>query len=130
MELIRQGKLFLFFPITGAPIFRQPDLPTIVHWRASYPTEARVLTQYVMNTSRVTDFAFLYQDDSYGKGALEGSRKVLKNAGITTFKEVPYERNTTNFKTQVEAIKAAMAKAIGFFSTSIVATEFIRQSRG
>ena len=128
LELIRQGKLFLFFPITGAPIFRQPDLPTIVHWRASYPTEARALTQYIIDTARITDFAFLYQDDSYGKGGLEGSRKVLQKAGITTFKEVPYERNTTNFTTQVATIKAAMVKAIGFFSTSIVATEFIRQA--
>lgn len=78
LDLVTQEKIFVFFPITGAPIFRQSDVKGIVHWRASYKSEAQVLTQYMVNTLKIRTFAFLYQNDSYGLGALEGSNLVMK----------------------------------------------------
>ena len=128
LDLVKKSEVFVFFPITGAPLFRKPDLRGIVHWRTSYENEAKGLVSYTLKNYPQTTFAFLYQNDSYGLGALEGARKVLEAAGIKGSLEVPYERNSTSFKNAVDKIKASSAQAIGFFSTSFAATEFIRQA--
>ncbi len=128
LDLVKDNKIFIFFPTTGAPAFRKPDLLGVVHWRTSYSNEAIGLVSYALENYGIKDFAFLYQNDSYGKGALEGARKILDQKKITQFLEVSYERNTTYFKSAIEKIKASPARAIGFFSTSIAATEFIRQA--
>ncbi len=128
LDLIKDGKIFVFFPVTGAPIFRKPDLNYIVHWRVSYTTEAIGLTKYVIEKHRIKDLAFFYQHDSYGMGAIVGSRAVLKKDHITKYLEVSYERNTTEFKSQIAKIKSADVGGVGFFSTEIATTEFIRQA--
>jgi len=128
IELVKQEKIFIFFPITGAPIFRKADIKGIIHWRASYETEARMLTQYMVDTLKVRNFAFLYQSDSYGLGALEGSNQVINKEGIKQALNVAYERNTTSFSPQIKQIKDASVTGLGFFSTSLAATEFIRQA--
>jgi len=128
IDLVKQEKIFLFFPITGAPIFRNADIKGIVHWRASYKTEALALTRYMIDTLKVRNFAFLYQSDSYGLGALEGSNQVIKKEGIKQVVNVGYERNTTTFASQIKQIKEASVTGLGFFSTSLAATEFIRQA--
>lgn len=127
IDLIRDNKIFVFFPATDAPLFRTADLVGVVHWSASYKGEGNVLTRYMMDHYHAKKFGFFYQDDVFGRGALEGAQDVLKKEGIKDFVAVPYERNTTAFKQQVEKIKAANVSAVGFFSTSIAAAEFIRQ---
>ena len=52
---------------------------------------------------------------------------VIKSEGIKEAINVPYERNTTSFDEQIQAIKNAAVTGIGFLSTSLAATEFIRQ---
>ena len=127
LDLLKEGKIFIFFPATGAPLFRQPGL-SLAHWMTSYQNEAKALTRYMIKEYGIKDFGFLYQNDVYGFGSLNGAREVLKAYNITKSKEVPYERNSTSFKTAIEAMKAASPSAIGFFSTAIAATEFIRQA--
>ncbi len=122
-DLIKQGKIFLFFPTTGAPVFRKPDLKTLVHWRASYASEAKALTEFIINQYGSTAFGFLYQNDAYGIGSLEASKSLLKNKRIV---EAAYERNTTSFSEQIKTLSDL--QALGFFSTAIAATEFIRQA--
>lgn len=127
LDYIKSGKIFLFFPVTGAPIFRKPGY-SIVHWRTSYSTEAQMMVKYLMDTSQISHFAFLYQNDSYGKGALDGARELLKSKNMKAVKEVPYERNTTNFKSALAALKGVSMGALGFFSTALATMEFIRQA--
>jgi branched-chain amino acid transport system substrate-binding protein len=127
-ELVKKGDLFLFFPITGAPDFRKKEFTGVVHWRASYSSEAQAVTQYVVDTFAIRSFGFLYQDDSYGVGALAGAQKVLDQKKITKVVKAPYERNVTSFSRQVKSIQDGLVSAIGFFSTSVAAMEFIRQA--
>ena len=127
LDLVRKNAIFIFFPVTGAPLFRKPDLPGVVHSTASYENEAKGLTSYMIASYGIKDFAFLYQNDSYGIGALEGARQLLAQAKLPKALEVPYERNTTSFKSAIEKIKASPARAIDI-STAIAATEFIRQA--
>jgi ABC-type branched-subunit amino acid transport system substrate-binding protein len=123
IDLMKDQKIFVFFPSTGAPLFRQPSMKGVVHWRASFPAEGKALTQFVKQHYGVSSFAFLYQNDSFGQGALEGARQ-LEPKGTA----VGYERNVTSFNQQIGKIKEAAVEAIGFLSTSAAAIEFIRQA--
>lgn len=126
LDLIKEGKIFIFFPVTEAPLFRKPGL-SVVHWTTSYKNEALALTEYTLHNSGIKDIAFLYQNDSYGLGALEGSREALKKYPGVRSKEVSYERNSTDFKNAIDQVKAASPDALGFFATALASEEFIRQ---
>lgn len=128
LDLIKKDKVFLFFPITSAPIFRKPDLIGLVHWTVSYKNEAKMLTEYMIKEFQIKDFGFFYQNDSYGTGGLEGAREVLKDAKLPPGVEIGYERNTTQFKSQLEQLKAKPIGALGLFSNSVATIEFIRQA--
>lgn len=128
LDLVKNNKVFVFFPVTGVPLFRTPELTNIVHWIASYKAEGEAVTQYAIANSSALSLAFLYQNDLYGKSALAGAQKALQKAGIKRVLELPYSRNTVQFKEIIDKIKASSAEAIGFFSTSLATQEFIRQA--
>lgn len=127
-DLVKEKKVFVFFPLTGAPFFRRPDVTNIVHWTASYDAEGKAVTEYTIKEKAPNLVAFFYQDDAFGKGALIGGHAAAKAANIPVL-DVPYARNTTDFKEAIDKIMRAQAGSIGFFSTSIAATEFIRQAK-
>ncbi|MBA3954744.1 ABC transporter substrate-binding protein [Candidatus Dependentiae bacterium] len=128
VDLVKNNKLFVFFPVTGVPLFRKPELTNLVHWTASYVDEGQAVTAYSITHSSLLSLAFLYQNDLYGRSALEGARKALQKAGVKTVLELPYSRNTAQFKETIDKIKTSSAEAIGFFSTALATTEFIRQA--
>jgi ABC-type branched-subunit amino acid transport system substrate-binding protein len=39
IDWVKEGRVLVLFPITGAPMFRSPDLTYIAHIRPSYKTE-------------------------------------------------------------------------------------------
>lgn len=129
LDLVKEGKVLVVFPSTGAPIFRKPELKYIIHFRVCYCTEARVLVEYAYKKLQVKKFAVFYQNDVYGLGALGGARNVRKELNIDdkSWIEISYERNDVNFAMQAKKIEEARPDAILFLSTSIAAEEFIRQ---
>lgn len=129
IDLIKAKKILSVFPNTGG--FRDPDIPYLLHLRASYDDEGQAVAQYVLNIARkkVRDvrIAFLYQKDHYGMDLLNGAKKVLKKAGHQTFLEVPYETYMTDFSEQAELIRDFKPDIIGFFSLPDQTQKFIRQ---
>ncbi len=129
VDLIKEGKVLVLFPITGAPIFRDPKLRYIVHFRACYCAEARVLVEYAREKLKANKFVIFYQNDVFGRGALGGARSAVKklNIGEENWIELAYERNDVNFAKQAQRIKQENPDAIIFLSTSIAAKGLIRQ---
>lgn len=127
LDLIKNNEILVLFPITGAPEFRTENLPGVVHLRASYRNEVFALIPYLMDTYETKRFLFFYQDDVYGKGPLAAARELLPLMGIKEWKEVPYNRNTTDFKHVVQQIKEFQPDALGLFSTSAPTKEMLRQ---
>ncbi len=126
LDLVKEGKVLVLFPITGAPLFRSPDLKYIVHIRPSYKIEGKILAEYALDTAKTKKGAMFYQDDAFGQGLLDGARDVLKDRGVTGWIEVPYQRNDVNFKKQVARIKKYDPDTILFFSTTTAASGLIR----
>ncbi len=127
LDYIHDNKLLVLFPITGAPQFRDSSLKNIVHFRGTYADEVHALVDYMVQEGAAKKFAFFYQDDAYGKGPLEAAGKELRKKGITEWVDVPYQRNSVNYKAQAQKIKEAQPDAIGLFSTAEATRELIRQ---
>ena len=127
LDYIKESKVLVLFPITGGPQFRNRDLKGLVHFRATYADEVRALVNHLVAESAAKKFALFYQDDAYGKPALEAAHEELKRHNISNWVDVPYQRNSVNFEKQAQIIKEAQPDAIGFFSTAEVTRELIRQ---
>jgi branched-chain amino acid transport system substrate-binding protein len=127
LDYVRDKKAVVLFPITGGPQFRDPDLKGIVHFRGTYADEVRALVDYMVTEGAAKRFAFFYQDDAYGKEPLKAAHQELKQNGITSWTDVPYQRNSVDYKEQARKIKEAQPDAIGFFSTGQATRELIRQ---
>lgn len=127
VDSVPQNDLLILFPITGATEIHTPKYKNIINYRVSYSDEAEILIKYVRKEYSVLKFAFLYQDDSFGKAPLEAAIKELQKAGITNYVALPYTRGNINFETQIKDFQKAQPDAVGFFSTAKAAQEFIRQ---
>jgi branched-chain amino acid transport system substrate-binding protein len=127
LELLQAGSILALFPVTGATKFRFKDLPGIINLRASYRDEVFAMMSYLIKKYFIKNFAFFYQDDAYGKSALEAAREILKTYGITTWAEIPYQTNTTDFTEIIKKINQVNAQAIGLFSTSHITQELFHE---
>lgn len=126
LDLIKDGKILVLFPQSGSPTFRDPKLKHIVHLRASFNDEGRLLTNYVLKTYMPKNFVFFYQNDEFGISILNGAKNALKKAGVPPATEVSYLANTTYFKDAAEKIRQANPDAIGFFATGPATLQLIR----
>jgi len=129
LDLVEQGKILVLFPGTGAPIFRKPELKYMIHFRASYFDEARVLTRYALEELGAKNLVFFYQDDAFGEGALRGAHSMLQEKEVIDWAEISYPRNSLDFKVQAEEIKKLrpVPDAIIFLATLYAARELIRR---
>ncbi len=127
LDLVREGKVLVLFPMTGAPLFRKKDLKYMVHIRPSYIIEGKLLTEYALDTLKAKKGVMFYQDDAFGQGFLEGAQELLKKRNITNWLAVPYQRNDVTFAKQVARIKKYDPDALLFFSVTTAARGLIRQ---
>lgn len=127
LDMIKDGKVLVLFPFTGAPIFRKPEIKHLVHYRGSYIREGEELVNYALKDLNAKRVAIFYQDDAFGRGALEGARKALKEAGITEFLEVPHERNVINYKKQETTLIDFNPDTILFSTNALAIRGLIRQ---
>ena len=127
LDLIKEGRILVLFPFSGAPLFRKPDLRYLVHYRGSYIREGEELVKYALKDLKAKKIAIFYQDDAFGRGALEGARRALKKVGITNFLEVPHERNVINYKKQIAKIRDYNPDTILFSTNTLAIRGLIRQ---
>jgi ABC-type branched-subunit amino acid transport system substrate-binding protein len=127
LPLVRDQKILILFPYTGANIFRKPDLDHFLHFRTSYATEAKALINYAVNDLELKKIALFYQDDSYGKAALEGAVKTLESLDIYDYLEAPYQRNNPNIDEAAAKIVSYNPNAIFFFSTNAPSVALVKK---
>ena len=126
-DKVKSNDIAVLFPYTGNKVFRDPSLKSIVHFTPSHAQELTALVSYMINEYNASSFAFFYENDEFGIDALEAAHSEMGKQGITTWTDIPYSREQTNFSYQVNLLKNANPDAIGFFSSSSSAQEFINQ---
>lgn len=127
IDYIQKNLITVLFPVTGTAELRNPDLLGIINYRPTHADEIDILLDYLFTSYGARKFLFFYQDDSYGRGALEQAHNDLKARGITDWIDVPYARGETNFEKQAQTIRSAQVDAIGLFSTAKATEELMRQ---
>ena len=82
---LEKENMFVFFPFAGDAASRNLSLKNIIHLRASQADEVHALIDYMIAEYRSRRFAFFYQNDAYGKDALEAAHNELSKRGITNW---------------------------------------------
>lgn len=127
LDLIKQQKVLVLFPVTGGYIFRAPEFKNIIHFRPSYADELQALTEYLVVNRNAKKFLIFYQHDSYGTQPKDAIIATLKRLNITTYVQVPYDRNDLDFTDKIKTIKDFDPDSVAFISTAASAENLIRQ---
>lgn len=126
-DYVKNNEISVFFPVTGAAVFRLPTASGIIHLRAGYDQEIHFLIEYITKHIGAKKFAFFYQEDAYGLGSARAALKEVKKIEGASSLDLGYTRGTLNFEKQVKAIKEYQPDAIGLFSTAQAARLLILQ---
>ncbi|MFH1059629.1 MAG: ABC transporter substrate-binding protein [Pseudomonadota bacterium] len=97
---------------SGSTHWAFPPKKTIFAVYPNYPDEAAILTNYILYTLKKDKIAFVYQNDDYGKGGLEGAQAEMKARGKKLVAEIPVEVTDTDLASHVMKLKGAGAEAV------------------
>lgn len=126
--VLQDGGAALVAPYTGGESLRRPFNPWIFHVRAGYADEAEHMVQQ-LSTLGMDRVAVLYQDDGFGKAGLAGVQEALQRRGLQPIAAAPYERNTDQVESAVQAIRAVDAQAVIMIAINRPAAAFIKRYR-
>jgi ABC-type branched-subunit amino acid transport system substrate-binding protein len=124
-DLLREEKVPLFAPFTGAESLRKPVDRYLLHYRASYNQETEVFVRGMVDVLGLKRIAVFYQDDGYGKAVLDGTTLALKQRGLTPAATGTYTRNFENVYEAFGAIMAARPEAVVMGGTYSACAKFI-----
>jgi len=127
IDKVKSGQIAVFFPQTGSPQFRKPDLKNLINFIPSNGQEVKVLIDYLVKNEGITHFAFFYQDDEFGKPLVSVAEQQLKKYGIETWLDLPYQRAQKEFGPLITKLKNEAPSAIGLFSLYLPTRELINQ---
>jgi branched-chain amino acid transport system substrate-binding protein len=109
----------------GAKSLRDPHVANIFHLRASTSDEIEAAVGHA-STIGATRIAAAYQDDAFGKEALEALKVALKKRGGAPVVVAPVPRGTVDVAAAVDAIAAAAPQAVFFLGQSKPAAALIK----
>ena len=112
MPYLLEKKVAWVGPSTGSTHWAYPPKKLIFAVYPNYPDEARILTRYAIKTLGKKKMAFMYQNDDYGKGGLEGFITEMKALGVKPAAEIPVEKTDTDLASHVLKLKKAEADCV------------------
>ncbi|MEM7442324.1 MAG: ABC transporter substrate-binding protein [Pseudomonadota bacterium] len=116
-------------PLTGAEFLRDAALDEIVNLRASYFQETERIVDWLISDLGIEDISVLYQDDSFGRAGLTGTRQALERRGLATVSEGAYPRNTTAVRRALLAIRRGNPQAVIIVGAYQPSAAFIQWAR-
>ena len=126
VDMIKDGKIAVFFPFTGSKTFRTADLKNIIHYSPSYSESTGTAVTYILNNHVTKKWALIYQNDLFGKVLKTSIQELLNQKGIKEILDVPYERNDVNFTRQTKDVAAFAPDVIGLLGPAISAQGYMR----
>ena len=125
IDLVKENKIAILFPFTGATAFRHADYKNLLFYSPSYDRISVAVTQYILQQFTPKKWALLYQDDGFGIPPKNAVKKFLEGKNIKDILEVSFLRNDVKFIDQIKKIADFNPDAIGFFGPAISAQNFI-----
>lgn len=115
----------LIFPLTGSSKLISPLSKYIFDYLPSYTLEARVLTDYAVNTLHAKKLAVFYQNDDFGKEGLAATTAEALKDGAHVFTSAEYDLTDLDMTTQVQNIQQANPDAVIMFAVPPSALIFL-----
>ena len=93
LPLIEEASVPLVAPMTGASLFRQPDLRMVFNMRTSYRREIAAMVDELVRHAHHR-IAIVYQDDAFGQDGLDGALAALSRHGLKPVVVTTVQRNS------------------------------------
>ncbi len=108
LEDIDKAKIPVMATAASTSNMYDPARRYLFHYACSDEDNSIMMVDYIVNDLKVKDpkIGVIYQDDEWGKEALEGVQKATKKYGLK-YEAAPYKRGEKNLNPQAMKMKAA-----------------------
>jgi ABC-type branched-subunit amino acid transport system substrate-binding protein len=111
-DYLVQNKIIWVGPATGIKEYVEPNNPYLFAVYPLYDDEASILTKYVVDKLKAKKIGFIYQNDTYGKNGLDGTKRRLAKYKMNLVVEIPIEPMEKDLSSQVLKLKNAGAEVV------------------
>lgn len=111
LPVLKENKLPLFAPATGAVSLHEPAQPYVYHLRASYQKEAERAVKHLagIGVKRIT---IVQVNDAFGNDAGKGAIKGLDDLKMRALSHLRFDRNKPDLAPTMQAIAKAGIEAV------------------
>ena len=118
LPLIEEASVPLVAPMTGASLFRQPDLRMVFNMRTSYRREIAAMVDELVRDAHHR-IAIVYQDDAFGQDGLDGALAALSSHGLNPVVVTTVQRNSAQVGEALDDLMATNPNGIVLVSAYV-----------
>ena len=122
MPLLKEYKVPLIGPSTGAMSLHNPVHPYVFNVRATYQREAEKATQHLA-TIGITRIGILQTDDSFGGDAVQGALRGLQKAKVEPLFLEKFDRAKPDFAKMTQVVMQHAPQAVMFIGSANTVAE-------
>jgi branched-chain amino acid transport system substrate-binding protein len=128
LPVLKEHKLPLIAPATGAASLHEPVQPFVFHLRASYQQEAERAVRHLagIGVKRIT---IVQVNDPFGNDAGKGAIKGLDELKLRAMSHLRFDRNKPNLAPMMQAIAKAGIEAVVLIGPAYAVVEGVNALR-
>lgn len=128
LPLLAKHGIALIAPSTGAMSLHKPVNKYVFNVRSSYQREAEKAVQH-MHTIGLQRVAVVYQNDSFGKDALEGALTGFSKAGVRPVVTIASDRTSPDYSKIVLSLVDANVQAVLWAGSGTLVVDGVKALR-
>lgn len=128
LPVLKENKLPLIAPATGAISLHEPVQPYVYHLRASYQKEAERAVKHLADIG-VKRITIVQVNDPFGNDAGKGAIKGLDDVKLRAMSSLRFDRNRPDLAPTMQAIAKAGIEAVVLIGPSYAVVEGVHALR-
>jgi ABC-type branched-subunit amino acid transport system substrate-binding protein len=121
-DYLTENKVIWVSPSAAIKDFVFPVDPYLFAVYPLYEDEASILTKFVVEKLGAKKIGLFYQNDAYGKNALDGCKERLATFKMSLVEEIPVEPGEKDLSSQMLRFKSSGAEVVILFVNPTTAT--------
>lgn len=128
LPVLKESRLPLVAPATGAISLHEPVQPWVFHLRASYQKEAERAVKHLAGIG-VKRMTIVQVNDAFGTDAAKGAIKGLDDLKLRALSNLRFDRNKPNLAPTMQAIAKAGIEAVVLIGPGYAVVEGVKALR-